>query len=205
MSLPIRIDFKISHKLCYNTAMNHEGEMRLGISQGMIDEAQARVAPFIDDTNLLEAVVKGRIAVISQQQPAYVDFVTNTGFEVANGINPLTFTGAIMLAYEMVPEAARNERFNSDEVSAMRASFHEYITRVVSEDSVSITIDCATLMGKLEEDSPDFIIWLNKLIDDLDGEEKKADTMFGFLLGVAPFYFRAETRKLSHEVAHFGE
>lgn len=185
--------------------MHNESEYRLGIESHMIDDATDRIAPFVEDTQLLGAVAKGRIATIRKVQPEYVRFLSMTGFEFSQGLNPLTFASAVVLGYEMLPEEARNERFTHDEISASYESVQEYITREESGDAVHITINFRGLKEKLENDSPEFIEWVDKFVDALDDEKKKADTLFGLLLAVAPFYFRAEARRLAHELSQFGK
>lgn len=185
--------------------MSSETEFRLGIEQSLIDDVSTRVSAFIEDTQMLEIAARGRLAVMKKEQPEYVQFLAMTGFEISQAINPLTYATAVVMGYEMVPKEARSERFTQDEMNASYVSVQEYITRDENDDEVLITINLQGLKGKLEKDSPDFIKWLDTFVDSLDDDKKKADVLLGFLLAVAPFYFRAEARNLAHELSQFGK
>lgn len=184
--------------------MHLEGEFRVGIEATAISAVETDWAPFTGNEALLSAIVRGRIAYIKQAQPEYMKFLSTTGFEYAFGNDATTFATAVVTAYEMVPQALRDERFTQDEMNAAHESIHEYITREEGEDGVAITINFNALQQKIGEDSPEFIAWVEKHIDAMEDDTKKADTLFGLLLAVAPFYFRNEKRKLIHELSQFG-
>ena len=179
-----------------------EAEYRLGLTRASGVEAVAKLEPLLSDPMFLETIVKTKVGAIANTQPHYIDYITQTGFRLAHMLDPLTFFTAFVEGYEMIPPHEQHDSLTFDEMGAAQKSIDEYVTEEEDGNSVKLTVNFVGLSQKIKEDSPEFAEWLNEHINAM--ESGKIETTLGILLAIAPFYFRAETRRLSAQLANFG-
>lgn len=165
---------------------------RLGISIELIEDSDAHAAVFKDD---FISYMRGILKRMYSEQPNL--FMYSLCANAEGGIhNDYLFSSGLTLSYDKIPRVHREEKLGIEHIEAMHRSLSEHSVENVINGRKIKEINLDWYYDKLQQDSPEYMKWLQDIMMFLNDDNDRSDFWMGATLGTLPFYMRAEARQL---------
>lgn len=195
--------------LVYNAQMI-ERKPLLGITGKTIEAVCAKWQAISQERPTYVRYARTVFSKMGKDQPGLLQFLVNfqengyKGIGVEINDHPV-FVTSILHAYDMLASSISEEdRKRPITKQLISETWYKILGHdAFGEDMATkksggrkIGIDLAWFYEELYKDSPDFVIWYESMLKELDGWECKSDFIFGVTFITMPFYLMKEADQL---------
>lgn len=168
------------------------------IERPLLGISQERVINANHEANLegdLNEYIDFQLDIIDSEQPELYAFLAFAEDRLRIR-DQFSYSMGVVLSYRMIPDQHRNVVLSTDQLQVVLSTIRESIQ---SEDGERGTLGISWFTEKMSKDSQPYAEWLDRVKTDMGDEQAVNDFVLGSFLVVAPFYMRAEAKRLEEQ------